>query len=255
MSYRNIRALKRECSQQIVENLNGGNPISDIESAIQYVNTDETKNESINNEDKKEKYCQPLTTIPDSIIGKFGFIIGWPWNFVFKTTIPDTRFKKFQTPSWVWFSFMMSIVWIAVMCYIIVTYCITRIGCIISLPSSLMSLTIIAAGTSIPDALASVSVAKMGHGDMAVSNVIGSNIFDILLGLGLPFLLHCIIYNKDTPVNTDKLTVSIFILIGIIVFTNIVIRITKWKLYRSIGFLLLFVYIIYVTFAYIYGLS
>ena len=39
------------------------------------------------------------------------------------------------------------------------------------------------------DCLSSVLVARDGFGDMAVSNAIGSNVFDINLGLGLPFLL------------------------------------------------------------------
>lgn len=40
------------------------------------------------------------------------------------------------------------------------------------------------------DALSSILVARDGFGDMAVSNAIGSNVFDINLGLGLPFLLR-----------------------------------------------------------------
>ena len=42
---------------------------------------------------------------------------------------------------------------------------------------------------SVTDTIASVMVARDGHGDMAVSNSIGSNVFDILLGLGLPWFL------------------------------------------------------------------
>ena len=51
-----------------------------------------------------------------------------------------------------------------------------------------MGTLVLAAGTSVPDALASVSVARAGQGDMAVANAVGSNIFDIWLGLGLPWL-------------------------------------------------------------------
>ena len=51
-----------------------------------------------------------------------------------------------------------------------------------------MGLTILAAGTSIPDLITSVIVAKKGFGDMAVSSSVGSNIFDITVGLViLPF--------------------------------------------------------------------
>jgi Ca2+/Na+ antiporter len=42
-----------------------------------------------------------------------------------------------------------------------------------------LGLTLLAAGTSVPDLLSSVIVAKRGEGDMAVSSSIGSNIFDV----------------------------------------------------------------------------
>ena len=51
-----------------------------------------------------------------------------------------------------------------------------------------MGLTFLAAGTSIPDLLTSVIVAKKGFGDMAVSSSVGSNLFDITVGLVLSLL-------------------------------------------------------------------
>ena len=69
-----------------------------------------------------------------------------------------------------------------------------------------MGITFLAAGTSIPEAVSSVIVAKQGttssqthvqitrclipgHGSMGISNSIGSNTFDILLCLGLPWFI------------------------------------------------------------------
>ena len=45
-----------------------------------------------------------------------------------------------------------------------------------------MGLTFLAAGTSIPDLLTSVIVAKKGFGDMSVSSSVGSNLFDVTVG-------------------------------------------------------------------------
>ena len=45
-----------------------------------------------------------------------------------------------------------------------------------------MGLTFLAAGTSIPDLITSVIVARKGFGDMAVSSSVGSNIFDVTVG-------------------------------------------------------------------------
>lgn len=46
-------------------------------------------------------------------------------------------------------------------------------------------------------------VARAGHGDMAVSNAFGSNIFDIFLGLGFPFVLSNWIYSEPVSVQSD----------------------------------------------------
>lgn len=43
---------------------------------------------------------------------------------------------------------------------------------------------------ALQDCLSSILVARDGFGDMAVSNAIGSNVFDVNLGLGLPFLIR-----------------------------------------------------------------
>lgn len=45
-----------------------------------------------------------------------------------------------------------------------------------------MGLTFLAAGTSIPDLITSVIVARKGLGDMALSSSIGSNMFDVTIG-------------------------------------------------------------------------
>ena len=66
---------------------------------------------------------------------------------------------------------------------------ITVIGFTLGIPDTIMGLTFIAAGVSVPDALGGVAVVREGNGDMAVSNAIGSNVFDILMCLGLPWFI------------------------------------------------------------------
>lgn len=56
-----------------------------------------------------------------------------------------------------------------------------------SIPDSVMGLTFLAAGTSLPEAISSVIVTNQGHGAMGISSSISSNTFDILLCLGLPW--------------------------------------------------------------------
>ena len=118
-----------------------------------------------------------------------------------------------------------------------------------------MGLTIVAAGTSVPDAISSVVVARNGEGDMAVSNAIGSNVFDILLGLGLPYFLSNVIKGKEVAVMTDDLLTSVFILFGVLVAVIVILVISKWKLNPKVGMSLFLLYIGYVVFAYINGMD
>ena len=58
-----------------------------------------------------------------------------------------------------------------------------------NIPDSIMGLTFLAAGTSVPEAVSSVIVTSQGHGAMGISSSISSNTFDILLCLGLPWFI------------------------------------------------------------------
>ena len=62
-----------------------------------------------------------------------------------------------------------------------------------------MGVVVLAVGTSIPDAMGSMIVARQGEADMAIANAVGSNVFDILLGLGLPWFLASVAINSGNP--------------------------------------------------------
>mmetsp|Transcript_93232 Transcript_93232/g.266539 ORF Transcript_93232/g.266539 Transcript_93232/m.266539 type:complete len:88 (+) Transcript_93232:2128-2391(+) len=66
-----------------------------------------------------------------------------------------------------------------------------------------VALVVLATGTSIPDAIGSMVAAKNGEANMAISNAVGSNVFDILLGLGLPWVLSGLIKGEDMAVRRD----------------------------------------------------
>lgn len=89
----------------------------------------------------------------------------------------------------------------------------------LGISEALFSLIIIAIATSIPDLFVSVEAARKGMGSLAVSNAVGSNIFDILVGIGLPFS-----FVAATPVygniglSAIYLLVSVFVFLGVIIF-------------------------------------
>ena len=102
--------------------------------------------------------------------------------------------------------------------------------------------------------MSSVIVAKQGQGDMAVSNALGSNIFDILLGIGVPFMISSKIYNQPVPVNTDGIISSMILLLIVLIMVVSVLKIANWNLTSCVGKVLFFIYILYIIFVSIYSM-
>lgn len=125
----------------------------------------------------------------------------------------------------------------------------TRFGCVAGIPTLFMGLVFLAAGTSIPDAFASMGAARRGEGDMAVSNALGSNIFDILLGLGLPWLIALLIGRPIVFLGVHRLMSWVALLMAVIVVFMTIIVATNWKLNQKTGLLLFGFYITYVAYA------
>ena len=170
-----------------------------------------------------------------------------PWYAAFQLTIPPCdkeRWEKFYIVS-----FAMSILWIGFITHWMVEWCV-RIGCILNIPSVVMGTTVLAAGTSIPDALSSIAVARDGLADMAVANAVGSNVFDIWLGLGLPWLLYL---SWQTPnyilVNTDELIPSSIILAGVLVVYYGSIASNGFRLTTRMGYVYIGVYALYAMYS------
>ena len=109
-----------------------------------------------------------------------------PWYLALRATCPDVSDDARAHLYLV--AFFSSVVWISVISYGMVESA-SALGCALKVPEVVMGTLVLAAGTSVPDALSSVAVARAGQGDMAVANAVGSNVFDVWLGLGLPWLL------------------------------------------------------------------
>ena len=66
------------------------------------------------------------------------------------------------------------------------------------IPEIIIGLTIVSIGTSMPELFVSITSAIQGHSDMAIGNVIGSNLTNLLLILGLSAIIRPIIFQKET---------------------------------------------------------
>eukprot|EP00997_Jenningsia_sp_PLL12_P006064 NODE_2606_length_894_cov_115.924260_g2142_i0.p1 GENE.NODE_2606_length_894_cov_115.924260_g2142_i0~~NODE_2606_length_894_cov_115.924260_g2142_i0.p1 ORF type:complete len:226 (-),score=70.29 NODE_2606_length_894_cov_115.924260_g2142_i0:64-741(-) len=169
------------------------------------------------------------------------WLLSLPFIVLFKLTIPDCSKERWK--KWYAVSFLSSILWIAVISYLMVEFGI-KLGRCLHFSTNVMGLTLLAAGTSVPDALSSITVAKMGKGNMAVSNAIGSNVFDILLGLGLPWLLSgVLVRHKPLPISTEGIVTYVCMLFGVLIVFLLMIRSTNWILKVWQGYVLFGVYI------------
>ncbi len=143
-------------------------------------------------------------------------------------------------------TFGMSILLIAVLSWVLVESAV-EIGHIVGISPVIISLTVLAAGTSIPDLLSSMAVAKKGRGDMAISNSVGSNIFDILFGLGVPWMIVLVFGRGDgyVSVATENLMSSIFLLFATLLSVFFLLAFREWKIGPKAGWLLIVIYLVY----------
>ena len=222
-------------------------------------------------DDESDPFTKPTS---GGLLALCKWAIMLPLYFLCRFTIPDCR-KEAWAKSFI-LTFLAAIIWISALSYMMV-WMITVIGFTLGVPDTVMGLTFIAAGVSVPDALSGIAVVKEGHGDMAVSNAIGSNVFDILVCLGLPWFLDTAIVNPDEYVKvTSKgnqkfqafeyaddtklyfflgLVYSTFSLLSTIVFLIVASHYNGWKLDRKFGIILLIWYFIFMTFASLYELN
>ena len=105
----------------------------------------------------------------------------------------------------------------------------------------LISLTILAVGTSLPELVTSVTAAVKGNSERAIGNIIGSNIFNILLIIGVSAFITPITYNFSYNFDFSVLIASSIIL-AIFPFIP-----PKDKMSRFNGIVYLFIYVAYLT--------
>ena len=116
----------------------------------------------------------------------------------------------------------------------------SNIALALGMSQNLIGLTIVACGTSLPELVTSIVAAKKGEVDMALGNVIGSNIFNILFVLGMASLISPIAFIFEN-------IIDILVLVG---FSIIVLYFgfTKQKIDKKEGILMLIFYVIYLVY-------
>ncbi|XP_078737113.1 sodium/potassium/calcium exchanger 5 isoform X1 [Lampetra fluviatilis] len=162
-------------------------------------------------------------------------------------TVPDCRARRMRRFYPV--TFFMAAVWISALTYLLV-WMVTVTGETLGIPDTVMGLTLLAIGTSLPDTITSLLVAREGKADMAMSNIVGSNVFDMLC-LGLPWLLRTAFVSPSGPahVSSAGLVYSASSLLISLALLLACVHAARWHLSRPLGAACLAAYLVFVAVA------
>uniref|UniRef100_A0A3Q1J0U8 Sodium/calcium exchanger membrane region domain-containing protein n=1 Tax=Anabas testudineus TaxID=64144 RepID=A0A3Q1J0U8_ANATE len=242
------KIAKKKCQVEDSEKANGVASCSDKNlpnSSSVEVEVTPPMNGTAGQEGEEEE-DQPLSlSWPESNRKRFTYLLIIPIVLPLWLTLPDVRkptSKKFFP-----ITFLGAICWIAGFSYLMVWWA-HQVGETIGITEEIMGLTILAAGTSIPDLITSVIVARKGLGDMAVSSSVGSNIFDITVGLPFPWLMWSLFSGlKPVQVSSNGLFCAIVLLFLMLLFVIISIAACKWRMSKLLGFIMFMLYFVFLV--------
>ena len=101
-----------------------------------------------------------------------------------------------------------------------------------------IGITVVAIGTSLPEIVSSIMAARRGHGEMAIGNIFGSNIFNILMVLGITSIIHPL--HITEPIHPDLMIAT-----GLTCLLFILMLRGKHSLGKISGLILLITYFLY----------
>lgn len=148
-----------------------------------------------------------------------------------------------------WTKLTLATIAMSLICWLLV-YSVEQIGEILEVPLIFVSLILAAAASSVPDTIISIKDGLKGNYDDAVSNALGSNIFDICIAHGLPLFIYILINgNIEMDLETNAHSTEIRVGLIIITFMATLIYMFNKKLFKSNAYQLLILYVIFIIYA------
>ncbi|XP_041673782.1 sodium/potassium/calcium exchanger 4 [Drosophila eugracilis] len=163
------------------------------------------------------------------------WIIKYPAELMLACTVPSVRTIFFL-------SMVLAILWISAISYLLAWF-LTVVGYNLHVPDSIMGLTVLAAGTSVPEVASSYIVSRKGYGSMAICNAIGSNTFDICVCLGLPWLIKTLIDNRQIWIDSTALHLTTAMLVITAFSLYVSLLITRFVIGKIVGWICLISYV------------
>ena len=114
----------------------------------------------------------------------------------------------------------------------------TEIAKVIGISERIIGLTIVAFGTSLPELVTSIAAARRGNADIAIGNVVGSNVFNILFVAGTSALISPVVFESKFVLDTAVATATAVLLL-------VCVCNKEGKLKRSGGIIMLAAYVAY----------
>ncbi|XP_029936051.1 sodium/potassium/calcium exchanger 1-like isoform X4 [Myripristis murdjan] len=225
---------------------NGEDESGDEECSDSSESDEDDDDEKEEEKDDEEDEDEPLSLDwPDTRRKQATYLFLLPIVLPLWLTVPDVR--RPESKRFFVFTFLGSILWIAVFSYLMVWWA-HQVGETVGISEEIMGLTILAAGTSIPDLITSVIVARKGLGDMAVSSSVGSNIFDITVGLPVPWLMFTMLHNGEpVTVSSNGLFCAIVLLFLMLLFVIFSIAMCRWRMSKKLGLTMFALYFVFLV--------
>jgi cation:H+ antiporter len=154
-----------------------------------------------------------------------------------------------------WTCLLLSVINIGAACYLL-TYSVVEISKLWHMSPFFVAVILAAAATSVPDTIISVKDALKGNYEDAISNALGSNIFDICIGLGLPIFIYTI-FNGSLSINPQD-SAGVLDLVLVLMYLTLIVLfcfIVPRKIGIKTGIFLFILYLGYCFYAISCGLD
>lgn len=122
----------------------------------------------------------------------------------------------------------------------------------IGVPESVIGLTFVALGTSLPELVTAISALTKGHGALSLGNIVGANLFNIVLVTGVSTMISPFEIPKESTIAgvASSLVIEIPVMFAVMLILTLPALI-KGKLYRAQGITLLLIYAAFCAFQFL----
>lgn len=175
-------------------------------------------------------------SITEAVVCMIGIII-----FLFYTVSADRNINKDQLPKATWKDYLLLVTG-GVLVYFSSGYAIDFVSAFavgVGIPLKIVGLTLVALGTSFPELVISVQAARQGKTGIAIGNVLGSNVFNTFLVLGIPRFFGALVIPPDTLTFSLPMMLALTLLFAFMCVTR---RISRWE-----GLILLLIYVYFIS--------